>query len=228
MSGQILAMGGGGFMLDPRSPLDDLLLSLSRSSRPRVCFVPTPAGDSDRAIAAFFEAFSARDCEPSCLRLFGTPEQPAEQLAGQDVVLVSGGSTANALALWRLHGLDAALRAAWERGAVLGGVSAGANCWFECCVTDSFSRDLAPLDDGLGILSGSFCPHYDGEALRRPVYRRLVDDGFPPGYAADDGVALHFVGTELREAVASWPGARAYRVEPGGETPIQPRLLTRV
>lgn len=225
MPGQILAMGGGGFMLDPRSPLDDLLLELSGAARPRVCFLPTPVGDSDRAIAAFFEAFSARDCEPSCLRLFGTPERPADLLANQDVVVVSGGNTANGLALWRLHGIDVALRAAWERGAVLGGVSAGANCWFECCVTDSFGRDLDPLHDGLGILPGSFCPHYDGEERRRPVYRRLVDEGFPPGFAADDGVALHFVGLELREAVASWPGARAYRVEPGAEMPLEPRLL---
>lgn len=212
-------------MLDPRSPLDDLLLELSGTGRPRVCFLPTPAGDSDRAIATFFESFTARDCEPSCLRLFGTPERPADRLANQDVIVVSGGNTANALALWRLHGVDVALRAAWERGAVLGGVSAGANCWFECCVTDSFGRDLDPLRDGLGILAGSFCPHYDAEERRRPVYRGLVDAGFPPGYAADDGVALHFVGTELREAVASWPGARAYQVEPGSETPIEPRLL---
>ena len=131
-------MGGGGFMVDPASPLDDFLLSLSTAARPRICFVPTPSGDGDRGIAAFFEAFATRACEPSCLRLFGTPERPAERLADQDVVYVSGGNTANALALWRLHGVDEAFRAAWERGAVLGGVSAGANCWFESCVTDSF------------------------------------------------------------------------------------------
>ena len=218
-------MGGGGFMAEPESPLDDLLLSLSPARRPRVCFVPTPAGDSDRGIAAFFEAFSRRECEPSCLRLFGTPERPAETLAQQDVIYVSGGNTANALAVWRLHGVDRALREAWERGAVLGGVSAGANCWFECSVTDSFGQDLGPLDDGLALLPGSFCPHYDGEELRRPVFRRLVDDGFPAGYAADDGAALHFVGPELREVVASRPGARAYRVEPGGETTIDARPL---
>ena len=127
-----------------------------------MCFVPTPAGDSDRRIAGFFEAFTRRGCEPSCLRLFGEPERPAERLADQDVIYVSGGDTANALAIWRLHGVDRALLEAWERGAVLGGVSAGANCWFESCVTDSFGPELGPLQDGLGILPGSFCPHYDG------------------------------------------------------------------
>jgi peptidase E len=218
-------MGGGGFFADPTAPLDDFLLSLSPSSRPHVCFVPTPAGDSDRGIAAFFEAFARRRCEVSCLRLFGSPDRPAEQLARADVIYVSGGSTANALVLWRLHGIDHALWEAWERGAVLGGPSAGANCWFECSVTDSFGTGLAPLDDGLGILRGSFCPHYDSEERRRPAYRRLVSEGFTPGYAADDDVALHFVGTELREVVSSRSGAWAYRVEPAGETPIDPRLL---
>ncbi len=212
-------------MADRRSPLDDFMLSLATSERPRVCFVPTPSGDSDRVIAAFFEAFAPRGCEPSCLRLFGIPDRPAEQLAEQDVIYVSGGNTANALALWRLHGVDLALREAWERGAVLGGVSAGANCWFECSVTDSFAADLDPLHDGLGLLPGSFCPHYDGEERRRPVYRTLVDGGFAPGYAADDGAALHFVGTELRGVVASHAGPRGYRVEPGSETPIEARLL---
>ena len=218
-------MGGGGFMAERDSRLDSFMLTLTDASRPRVCFVPTPSGDSDRGIAAFFEAFSARDCEPSCLRLFGTPERPAEHLAAQDVIYVSGGSTANALAVWRVHGIDDALREAWERGAVLGGVSAGANCWFEACVTDSFGPSLEPLHDGLGLLPGSFCPHYDAEELRRPVYRALVDEGFPAGYAADDHAALHFVGTELREVVGAHPNAAAYRVEPGSETPIPARAL---
>ena len=220
-----MAMGGGGFMADRLSPLDDFMLSLSTAARPRVCFVPTPSGDSDRVIAAFFEAFTRRDCEPSCLRLFGVPERPVEHLADQDVIYVSGGNTANALAVWRLHGVDLALRGAWERGAVLGGVSAGANCWFECCVTDSFATALDPLHDGLGLLPGSFCPHYDGEERRRPVYRSLVADGFPLGFAADDGAALHFDDVELREVVATHAGATGYRVEPGGETPLAARLL---
>ncbi|HEX4747856.1 MAG TPA: peptidase E [Gaiellaceae bacterium] len=225
MPGQIVAMGGGGFRSDRQSALDDFVVSLSAARRPRICLLPTPGGDSDGTIAAFFEAFAARDCEPSCVRLFAVPDRPVERIAEADVVYVSGGNTANALAVWRLHGIDAALREAWQRGAVLGGMSAGANCWFECCVTDSFAAGLDPLHDGLGLLPGSFCPHYDGEELRRPVYRALVDAGFPAGYAADDGAAFHFVGTELREVVASRPGARGYRVEPGSETPLVARPL---
>jgi dipeptidase E len=223
--GHIVAMGGGGFYADADSPLDEFMLSLSPVARPRVCFVPTPSGDSDRAIVAFFERFSNRDCDPSCLRLFGVPEDPVQHLSAQDVVYVCGGNTANALAIWRVHGVDVALREAWERGAVLGGVSAGANCWFECSVTDSFGPDLSPLHDGLGLLRGSFCPHYDGEELRRPRYRALADEGFAAGYAADDDAAFHFVGSELREVVSARAGAGGYRIEAGSETPLPARQL---
>jgi peptidase E len=218
-------MGGGGFSSDPASPLDDFMLALSDAARPRVCLVPTPSGDSDRAIALFFEAFSRRECVPSCLHLFGVPDDPVDHLTAQDVIYVSGGNTANALAIWRLHGVDMALRAAWERGAVVGGVSAGANCWFECSVTDSFGPDLQPLRDGLGLLAGSFCPHFDGEELRQPRYAALVDAGFPSGYAADDDAAFHFAGTELREVVSARDRAAGYRVEPGSVTAITARLL---
>ena len=129
------------------------------------------------------------------------------------------------LAIWRVHGFDGILREAWESGIVLCGASAGMICWFEAGVTDSFGPQLAAMRDGLGFLAGSACPHYDGEERRRPVYTELVRDGFPAGYAADDGVGLHFAGTELVESVTCRPGTGAYRVEPAGETPIETRLL---
>jgi peptidase E len=154
------------------------------------------------------------------------PERAAARVAEADVVLVSGGNTANLLALWRVHGIDVALREAWQRGAVLGGASAGANCWFESCVTDSFGPQLGPLQDGLGLLTGSFCPHYDGEDLRRPVYTRLVTEGvLPPGIACDDAAAALYEGTELVEIVTASPGSCGYRVTAHGEEPLPARLL---
>jgi len=141
-----------------------------------------------------------------------------------DIVLVTGGNTANALAVWRVHGFDEILREAWEQGVLLAGWSAGMICWFEHGVTDSFGPELAPLEC-LGFLPGSACPHYDGEDQRRPVYTRLVAEGLPPGAAADDDVALHYVGTELREAVSSREGAAAYRIEADGERVLETRLL---
>lgn len=226
MSGHVVAMGGGGFLAgDPTSPLDDLLLSFAPQSRPRVVFLATATGDSERAIDAYYAAFRARDCEPEHVSLFGIPDRPAERVANADVVLVSGGNTANLLALWRLHAIDHAVRHAWKSGAVLGGVSAGANCWFDACVTDSFSVELDGLADGIGLLAGSYCPHYDGEARRRPVFERLVAEGFPAGIACDDGAAAIYHGTTFAEIVSEQPEARGYRVTSGGSEPLPIRRL---
>ena len=224
MTGHIVAIGGGR-RFGPDAGFEDLLLQLARRPRPRICFVPTASAQRPERVDEFYGAFGGRDCEPSHLELFGIPDEPAAHLATQDVVYVGGGNTANLLALWRVHGIDEALREAWARGAVLAGWSAGANCWFEDCVTDSFGARLRPLGDGLGLLPGSFCPHYDGEPQRRVVYTRLVEDGFPAGYAADDDAALVFAGTELREVVAQREGARGYRVSAAGEEPLPARLL---
>ncbi len=219
-------MGGGGFLTgDIRSPLDDLLLSLSPRPRPRVVFLPTAVGDSERAIDAFQVAFAHRDCEADVVKVFGIPDHPAERVARADVVVVAGGNTANLLVLWRLHGIDVALREAWNGGAALGGVSAGANCWFDACVTDSFSLELDGLADGVGLLAGSFCPHFDGEERRRPVYTRLMSEGFPAGIACDDGATAVYHGTSLLEIVADRPGGRGYRVSRAGVEPIETRVL---
>ena len=225
MSGHILAIGGGG-VLDPASKLEELLLELAGVARPRVCFLPTAAADDEERIEHFYDAFRDRACEPSHLTLFGMPEEPVAHVAAQDVIYVNGGNTANMLAIWRVHRVDLALREAWERGAILAGWSAGANCWFEDSVTDSFGPELRALGGGLGLLPGSFCPHYDGEPERRPTYTRLVRDGvLPPGYAADDDAAFHFEGMELREVVSQRDGAHGYRVTEAREQPIEARPL---
>src|SRR5262245_13831587 len=206
-------------------PLLRFALSLTGSAKPRVALLPTAGGDDDRGIEQIVDLL-AEHAETDVVRLFGIPESPRERIAAADAVVVPGGNTANMLAVWRVHGVDDELRSAWWRGAVLCGWSAGANCWFEASVTDSFRAALDPLHDGLAILSGSFCPHYDGEELRRPVYRELVDGGFMPGYAADDSAAFHFEATELREVVTAQPEATGYRVERGAETPLPARLLS--
>jgi peptidase E len=204
------------------SRFEDAVLELGG---PRVAFVPTASGDEDWQLVRFYESF-ARRAEASHVSFNPWPRADLrEHVLAQDAIYVSGGNTANALAIWRVHGFDTVLREAWERGILLCGWSAGMICWFEAGVTDSFGPELAGMRDGLGFLPGSACPHYDGEERRRPVYRELVANGFPPGLAADDGAALHFVGTELHEVVAVGDGARAYRVEPGVETPIEPRIL---
>ena len=231
MKKQIVAMGGGGFLMEPQNPLlDDFVLSLARGADSRVCLLPTPAGDSNRMIATFHTWLGGRCGKATHLPLFKRRHEDIDGfLRAQDVIYVGGGNTANMLAIWRVHGVDAALRRAYEAGVVLAGVSAGAICWFNGGVTDSYGP-LQRLDDGLAFLDGTMCPHYDGEAQRRPTFHALVADGMPAGYAADDGCALHFVDGALQQAVSSRPDARAYRVKraPDGavvETPLPTRFL---
>ena len=220
MTSQLIAVGG--WTLDPDDALFRTVFELTGAAEPRVCYVPTATGDSPMGIVNFHRAFPASRFRPVHLPLFDrTGEDVRETLLDQDVIVVAGGNTANLLALWRLHGVDAAMREAWERGVVLCGASAGANCWFEASTTDSFGPTLRPLHDGLGLLAGSFCPHYDGEEQRRPLFHRLVAEGFPPGYAADDFAAAHFVGTTFERAIASRAGANVYRVERGDDGSVR-------
>ena len=211
---RIVGIGGGFGASGPGSKLDEYVLQLTGRDRPKVLYLPTPVADADPAIVNFYDRFAGR-AEATHLKLFGAPEEARWRpgLLDQDVIVVSGGNTANALAVWRTHGVDAALREAWERGAVMCDASAGMICWFECSVTDSFGPQLGPLRDGLGFLPGSACPHYDSEPRRRPLYRELVAAGFPGGYGAEDGVGLHFEGSALKEAVTEIDGHNAYRVD---------------
>jgi dipeptidase E len=224
VAGTIVAIGGGP-LLHAAALLEDELLRLTGVERPRVCFLATATGDDADTIVSFYEAFVPRACEPEHVELFGMPEDPVGRLARADLIYVCGGNTANMLAIWRLHGVDAAVREAWERGAVLGGWSAGGCCWFDAFVTDSFGPRLRGYDGGLGFLPGSFCPHYDGEPTRRPTYEALVRDGFPPGYAADDGAAAVFGQDGFVEVIAQRDGATVYRVGPDGTEALPARRL---
>jgi peptidase E len=227
---QIVAFGGGGFSMEPGNRLlDDYVLGLTAVERPRVCFVPTASGDADHYVVRFYRAFPASICEPSHVSLFrrdkgcGIDADVAAHLLGQDLIYVGGGSVVSLLGVWRAHGLEEVLRACWQHGTVLCGLSAGSLCWFSEAIT-AFHGSPQRIE-GLGLLPWSNCVHYDGERSRRDAYLEAVVDGMAPGYAAEDGAALHFVGGELAGVVTSRPGARAYRVDAadGGarETPLQ-------
>jgi peptidase E len=222
---QIVGLGGSGDTDEATARLLAHVVGLAGKEGPKVCVVPTAMGDDAASVLRLYERLPG-DATCSYLPVFPwPPEKLREFVLAHDVIFVSGGNTANMLAIWRVHGLDGILRDAWESGVVLTGWSAGMICWFEAGVTDSFGPQLEGMRDGLGFLPGSACPHYDGEGQRRPVYERLVREGFPPGLAADDCVALRFDGTELAETVTARAGSRAYRVSTQGEEPIDARFL---
>ena len=209
---QIVALGGGGFSMERRNTLlDDYITGLSDRERPRVCFVPTASGDADHYIVRFYRAFPASRFEAAHISLFRRDEGAADihqHLLDSDIVYVGGGNVISMLGAWRAHGLDLTLRRAWERGVVMCGVSAGSLCWFESAVTAFHGK--AERVVGLGLLPWSNCVHFDCEPSREDGYRRLLLGGMRPGYAAEDGTALHFVRDELAHVVASRPGARAF------------------
>jgi dipeptidase E len=211
---QIVAMGGGGFSMEPDNPaLDHFVLSLARRDNPSVCFLATAAGDAQSYIDSFYDAFRKLPCRPTHVSLFARTPDLQTVLLEQDVIYVGGGNTKSMLAVWREWEMPALLRRACEAGTVLAGVSAGAICWFETGLTDSSGTGLYPLP-GLGFLPGACCPHYDGEAERRPALHRLIAQGsITAALALDDGAAAHFVNGTLANIVSSRPEARAYRVE---------------
>jgi peptidase E len=232
--GQIVAFGGGGFAMEPDNPLlDDYVLSLTGKDRPRVCLIPTASGDSLAWLDRFYELFTEDRCEPTHLALFSrSVDDLYEFLAEQDVIYASGGNTVNLLAIWRAQGLAEVLPRVLAQGTIACGVSAGALCWFERGVTDSYGPGLNPLENGLGFLSGSFCPHYDSDPRRPFTYPEYVRKSGVAGTAVEDGVALHYVDGQLQRVVSSRPDARAWRMTPeAGEVRVErvdPEYLGRM
>jgi dipeptidase E len=209
----IFAIGGGGFNREPDSlAIERYMLRQTGVRRPSVCFIPTASAEPADYIARFEEAFSRLGARPSVLRFFDRTPDVRQLLLAQDLIYVGGGNTKSMLAVWREWGLPDVLREAWRRGVVLGGVSAGAICWFDVGVTDSWAEHLAPLPC-LGLLPATCCPHYDGELDRRPSVHDFVGrDLVPPVLALDDGSAAHFVGRTLKAVVTWRPGAHGYRI----------------
>lgn len=230
----------GGFQPSGRGPyvwrrgaMIELALALSQAQRPRICWLGTAHGDSVNGVQGFYSAFAgATDVLASHVALFSMPnvEDVRAHLLSQDVIWVGGGSVANLLAVWRVHGLDEVFQEAWQAGVVLGGVSAGSICWHVGGTTDSFGPTLRPVTNGLGLLPFGNGVHYDSEPERRPLLHELVAAGtLPTSYATDDGAGLLYRGTELAEAVTDREGAAAYRVErmPDGST-LETKLSTRL
>ena len=224
--------GGDMWNLRP-GPAYELAARIAKAGpHPRLCMIGTAGGDNPVWAAALHNAFAKLDMVVSHLDLFPMPsvDDVEAHLARQDVIWVSGGSTANLLALWRVHGLDKHLHAAWQAGVVLMGVSAGSLCWHVGGTTDSFGPQLQPVTNALGWLPYSNSPHHDAEEQRRPLIHRLIADGtLPDGYATDNGAGLLYHGTELHEAFTEQDGQLAYQICRDGdkavETPLPTRLL---
>ena len=229
---RILALGGHDF--DRRVGNDaicDLIVELAKSSRPRICLLPTASGDPEDQIARFRRAFAERDCVPEVISLFRLGENPVdlrEELLAQDVIYAGGGSMVNLVAIWHAHGLDEILRECWREGILICGQSAGAMIWFQGGITSSQGEPAVAA--GLGLLPGSACVHYLSQPVRRRTFLRAIAAGeLDSGLGLEDQTGVLFEDTELVESISAREGAEVWEatLEDGGvvETELHSRRL---
>jgi peptidase E len=207
-----ILIAGGGF----NEAFIRYAAQLSGKPRPRVLYLPTASADSANGIITFFRNCANLNVTPLAQESFiasATMKQSWEEvLLGVDAIICSGGNTLNQQVIWKAHGIDAILRAAWDRGIVLGGASAGSLCWFEEGTTDSRPKELS-IVQCLGFLKGSHCPHYDREVDRRPLYHKLIGSGqMKPGYACDNDAGIYFEDNTVRRVVHTRAEAKVYHV----------------
>lgn len=207
-------------------------LELTGKTRPRVLFIMTASGDDAAYLTRSYRALSDYSCDVEHLALFPMPSAPVAEAVGRaDLIWVGGGSVANLLAVWQLHGLADEMKNAWEAGTVLAGVSAGSICWHIGGTTDSFGPNLQPVFNGLGLLPYGNGVHYDSEAQRRPLLHSLVGSGeLPLSYATDDRIGIVYQGIEPIEVVSDvqWTAEKqpaAYRIETVGGAVEETRLV---
>lgn len=239
MTDRHIVAGSGGFISTDGyhleiGPMIRYAFKLTRKVRPKFAYIGTATGDDARRIASFYHACGNQSIKASHLELFPLPNHKNVEayVLDQDIIWVGGGSVANLLAVWRVHGLDKLLKRAWQQGIVLTGVSAGAICWSSGGTTDSFGIDLEPVTNAFGFLPYACGVHYDSELQRRPLFQKLIgEQRLPEGYATDDGVNIHFVNTAFTKAISDKPKKFAYhvyRAKDGTvkEDVIKPMLLT--
>jgi dipeptidase E len=219
-----ILIAGGGF----GTAFIRYMAALTGKERPKLLYLPTASADSESGMIRWFQSCAPLDVVPSVQRSFissySTDQSWEEIFLSVDGIVVSGGNTLNQQAVWKAQGIDEVLRKAWDQGIVLGGSSAGSLCWFEQGTTDSRPQEVTKIEC-LGFLKGSHSPHYDGEAVRRPTYHRLISSGeLKPGYACDNNAGIYFEDNEVVRVVRTREGANAYYVEMVGGRIVEKKL----
>ena len=214
MDKQIIAIGGGGFGRNPGvGIIEKYILDQSDKDTPNICFIPTATGDSESYKVSYYSTMTKLDCNPTHLDFFKRTPNLEELIEMQDVIFVGGGNTKSMLAVWREWGLDKILKNAYESGTIMSGVSAGAICWFEKGITDSWESELKVLDC-LGVLKGVCCPHYDGEKNRRPsVEKFLKTNQINQSLCIEDGAAVHYHNDIFKTAISFYKNKNVYNVK---------------
>ena len=228
MDRQIIAIGGGGFGRHPGvGTIEKYILQQSDKEKPNICFIPTATGDSDSYKVSYYATLSKLNCNPTHLDFFKRTPNLEELIKNQDIIFVGGGNTKSMLSVWKEWGLDTILKKAYLEGTIMSGVSAGAICWFEKGVTDSWADELNVMEC-LSFTKGNCCPHYDEESDRKPSLSQFIkEDLLRDCYAIDGGCALHIKNDELYKAVSFMDDKNSFFVKKeNGEIKEEP--LSRI
>ena len=214
MDKQIIAIGGGGFGRNPgNGKIEQYILNQSNSDSPKICFIPTATGDDESYKESYYSTMSKLNCVPTHLDFFKRTPDIEKLILEQDVIFVGGGNTKSMLAVWREWGLEKILKKAYLNGVIMNGVSAGAICWFEKGITDSWAKELKVLDC-LGFIQGNCCPHYDEEAERKPALSKFITNKkISNCYAIDGGCALHIKNNKTFKAISFQGNKNSFFVE---------------
>ena len=210
---QVIAIGGGGFGRTQDSTLiEQFILDQTFKKNPKICFIPTATGDLDPYIVNYYSVFSRLNCEPTHISFFKRTIDLEEHILKQDAIFVGGGNTKSMLAVWRDWDLDLILQKAYDKGVVMSGVSAGAICWFQRGLTDSWASDLKMMEC-MNIIPGNCAPHYDEEPERRPATKKfLQDESISYMYGIEGGAALHFINEQPNSTIRFKKNKNAYKV----------------
>jgi len=209
----IVAIGGGGFGRSLGSlNIEKYIISLISKKRPKICFIPTASGDNSLYKLNFYRAFSKLDCITSHIDFFSRTENLEEKVLTQDIIYVGGGNTKSMLAVWKEWNLDNILKNAYEKGIIMSGVSAGAICWFDKGITDSFAKELTILNC-LGIVEGVACPHFDEEKDREPYVNDVISKGIIKScFCIEGNCALHIKNDLEYSSIDFGNGKKCFRV----------------
>ena len=207
----IIAIGGGGFGRNPNKPvIEDYIVNLSNTNKPKITFFPTASAEDTNYIVNFYTAFAKLSCNAEHISLFKKTPDLESITKNSDIIYIGGGNTKSMLAVFREWNLDSLILNAYKNGTILAGVSAGAICWFTKGITDSWAHGLKVLDC-MNVIDGVCCPHYDGEANRRPsVEKFLKNNLIDECLCIEDGAAVHFENEKIKHAISFYNNKNAY------------------
>tara|TARA_Y100001970_G_scaffold275558_1_gene376956 strand:- start:66 stop:764 length:699 start_codon:yes stop_codon:yes gene_type:complete len=223
--GQIIAIGGGGFGRNPNKPLiEEYIVNQSNTSKPNILFIPTASAEDKGYTVNFYKAFGQFNTSLSLLNFFQRTPRLDSLINKQDIIYVGGGNTKSMIAVWKEWKLDKLLHKAYDRGAILCGVSAGSICWFDKGITDSWASNLNIMDC-LSILPGTCCPHYDSEADRRPIVHKLIKENtISDCYASEDGAAIHFDNGKVKTGISFYKDSNSYLIKKEKNTIVENKI----